>query len=163
MKRKTIHLPEIKLVGLSTRTCNKDEMQSKTPKIAPLVQRYFQQGIAQQIPHVKNSKETFSVYTDYESDAQGDYTYFIGQEVTEFPSDLSEEWVCLTIPAATYQKFTTNPGKMPGVVIEGWQSIWNMSDEALGGMRAYQADFEIYDQRAQNLEQAVVDIYIGIR
>jgi nucleotidyltransferase substrate binding protein (TIGR01987 family) len=44
-----------------------------------------------------------------------------------------------------------------------WQNIWKMNTADLGGKRAYIADFEVYDERSQNPEQAVLDIYIGIK
>ena len=52
---------------------------------------------------------------------------------------------------------------MPGIVVEAWQKIWQMSDSELGGVRSYIADFEIYDERAFDPQNAVVDIYIGIK
>lgn len=50
---------------------------------------------------------------------------------------------------------------MPDIVIQAWQAIWKMTPEDLGGKRTYRADFEIYDQRAQDPQNSVVDIYIG--
>jgi len=37
-----------------------------------------------------------------------------------------------------------------------------MSEKDFEGKRKYIADFEIYDERAQDLNQATLDIYIGI-
>ena len=43
-----------------------------------------------------------------------------------------------------------------------WQQIWKLED--LGKLkRTYQADFELYDQRAQDPQNAQVDIYIGVK
>lgn len=74
------------------------------------------------------------------------------------PADLQK----LTIVAAQYQKFTTPYGKMPEVVINAWQQIWKMSSTDFDGKRAYQADFELYDQRASDPANMSLDIYIGI-
>ena len=52
---------------------------------------------------------------------------------------------------------------MPAVCIDMWQNIWKMNAADLGGQRAYIADFEVYYERSQNPEQAVLDIYIGIQ
>jgi len=38
-----------------------------------------------------------------------------------------------------------------------------MTAEDFGGKRAYQADFEVYDQRAQDPKNTSLDIFIGIR
>jgi len=162
MKKELITKPEIKLVGLSVRTNNKNETNPQTAHIGKLVGQYWNQEIASQISHKKNPGVTLSVYTDYASDEHGDYTYFIGEEVDSFEKNSSELTTC-TIPAATYQKCTTPAGKMPEVVIQAWQKIWQMTPDDLGSERAYQADFEVYDQRAADPNNTIVDIYIGIK
>lgn len=86
----------------------------------------------------------------------------IGEEVTEVGS-LSEGLKAFTIPAQTYAQFTTDAGPMPQVVIAAWQEIWQMRDTDLGGKRAYQADFELYDERARDPQKTVVDLYIGVK
>ena len=162
VNKEMVNKSEIKLVGLTARTNNKNEMNPATSKIGELVGNYWGQNIASQIPSRKNLGVTFSVYTDYDSDEHGDYTYFVGEEVDSFdniPSGMHQ----LVIPAAKYQKFTTMPGKMPEVVINAWQQIWQMTASDFGGKRAYIADFEIYDQRASDPDNTIVDIYIGIK
>lgn len=162
MKRELTTKPEIKLIGLTARTNMKNEMNLETSKIGALAGQFWGQNIAAQILNRKNPGVTLSVYTDYESDEYGDYTYFIGEEVSSFdgmPAGLQK----LTIPAATYQKFTTPAGKMPEVVIDAWQQIWKMSTDDFEGKRAYIADFEVYDQRAMDPANTSVDIYIGIK
>lgn len=162
MKKELINKSEIKLIGLSARTNTKNEMNPQTAKIGKLIGHYWGQHVAAQIPNRKNPGVTLSVYTEYNSDEHGDYTYFVGEEVSSFdniPAGLQK----LTIPAAKYQKFTTNPGKMPEVVINAWQQIWKMSSDDFGGNRAYQADFELYDQRASDPANTSLDIYIGIK
>ncbi|EKD53900.1 MAG: DNA-binding protein [uncultured bacterium] len=162
MKKELVNKAEIKLIGLSARTNNKNEMDPKTSKIGELMGCYFSQNIASQIPNRKNFGITLSVYTEYDSDEHGDYTYFLGEEVNSFekiPTGLQT----LTILAAKYQKFTTSAGKIPTVVINAWQEIWKMSPTDFGGKRAYKADFEIYDQRASDPENTILDIYIGIK
>ncbi|VVC75397.1 hypothetical protein AQUSIP_06870 [Aquicella siphonis] len=153
---------EIKLVGLAVRTNNKNEMNPQTSKIGELASRFWSQNIAGQIPNRKNPGVTLSVYTKYDSNEHGDYTYFIGEEVDLF-ENVSEDLQRLTIPEARYQKFTTPAGKMPEVVINAWQEIWKMSANDFGGERAYIADFEVYDQRASDPANTSLDIYIGIK
>ena len=152
---------EIKLVGLTARTNNKNEMNPETGKIGGMVGDFFGNQWAAKIEHRNNPGVTLSVYTEYASDEHGDYTYFIGEEVSDF-GHIPEGMKTLIIPAAHYQKFTTPSGKMPDVVIQAWQVIWKMTPIELGGHRAYQADFEVYDQRAQDPENSIVDIYMGI-
>jgi predicted transcriptional regulator YdeE len=161
MKKITTQLPEIKLIGLTIRTNNKAEANFATGQIFPTVQKYFQENVAAIIPHRKNPGTTFCVYTDYESDHQGEYTYLIGEEVTSF-NDVPAGMHKHTIHPQTYTKFTNGPAPMPQAVKEPWFKIWAMPDEELGGKRAYHADFEIYDERAADHQNIVLDIYIGL-
>lgn len=162
MNQQHVSKPELKLVGLTVRTSNKNEMSPDTAKIGGLFAAYWGQGAPAQISARKTPGVTYSVYTEYASNEHGDYTYFLGEEVSSFdniPAGMQQ----LTIPASKYQKFTTQPGQMPSVVIQAWQHIWEMTPADLNGERAYIADFEVYDERASDLSKAVVDIYIGVR
>lgn len=161
MKKQKIKLPEIKLVGISIRTNNEAEIIPLEGKIFGCIQRYFHQALYENIPNRKKPGTTFCVYTDYESDHTGDYTYFIGEEVDSF-EDCPSDFVSHAIPPQDYVKFTNGPGPMPEVVREPWFKIWQMSEEDLGGKRLYKSDFEIYDERASDHQNIVLDICIGI-
>lgn len=162
MKKTFISLPEIKLVGIKTRTNNANEFNAATAKISSCIENYYHNQLFEKIPNRKKPGVTYSAYTEYESDITGEYTYFFGEEVTSFdnvPSDLAT----LVVPGQYYAKFTTSPGPMPDVVINAWQNIWKMSDEDFGGERSFRTDLELYDERAADYQNAVVDIYIGIK
>ena len=162
MKKEKIALAQIKLIGITARTNNTNETNPSIAKISPTVQHYFQGNLSAKILHRKNPGITFCVYTEYESDFTGDYTFLIGEEVESF-DNLPEGLKAFTIEEQSYTKFTTDPGAMPGVVIKAWQNIWQMSTDDLGGQRRYHADFERYDERAIDPQNAVADIYIGIK
>lgn len=162
-KERTKLSDPILLVGLKVRTNNSNEMNPAAAKIGTLVSDYFNDNAAQAMKHRVSSGLTYAAYTDYESDAHGDYTYFIGEAVSSFDRQDMSRFKTLTIPAGAYQKFTTETGKMPNIVIQAWQTIWQMTPAEFEGSRTYLTDFEIYDQRALNPERAVVDIYIGIK
>lgn len=162
MKKEKSQLSEIKLVGLHIRTNNKAEISPLTAKISPCVQQYFQQQWAEKIPHRTNPGKTFCAYTNYESDYTGDYTFYIGEEI-RFLEDIPDGLGSHTIPPQTYIKITTQSGPMPTVLINAWQDIWKMSPESLGGERRYHTDFEVYDERASDPQNTILDIYIGIK
>lgn len=162
MIKENIKQDEILLVGIQVRTNNAEEYKKLDGKIFPLVRRYFHEALAEKIPHRKNPATTFCAYTDYESDHTGDYTYFIGEEVTEVSEELLGEFEVLTIPSQSYAKFTTGPASMPAILENAWKEIWEMSPEKMGGERRYHTDYEIYDERAQDHENIVMDLYIGI-
>lgn len=162
MKKQKIQLPEMKLIGLTTRTNNKNEMVNETAKIGKLASLYWGNQQANNIKHRSKPGVTYAIYTDFENHEYGDYTYFIGETVDSFESQDLAHFKKITVPASTYQKFTTTPGKMPDVVISAWQAIWKMKEGDFGGKRKYVADFEIYDDRVSDQNNAIVDIYIGI-
>lgn len=161
MKKELLTRPEIKLVGITARTNNQNEMNPQTAKIAGLAGRFMGEGLAEQIQNRKYPGTTFAVYTDYESDEHGEYTYFIGEEVYSH-ENVPENMQTLIVPAARYAKFTAGPDSMPEVVMAAWQEIWKMTPIETSGDRAYVADFEIYDERALDPAKTSLDIYIGI-
>lgn len=164
MYRNTVALPEIKLVGIKCRTNNDHifETNPSTNKIAATAQKYFHNELAKKIPDKINPGVTYCVYTEYESDFRGDYTYFIGEEVNS-TNNLPEDYATITIPVQNYSKFTNEPGAMPDVCVDMWKTIWKMGSKELGGERLYLADFEIYDERALDHNKVVLDIYVGIK
>jgi predicted transcriptional regulator YdeE len=164
MQKTNAKLTELKLVGITTRTNNTEIFAGELSnnKIGVTIQKYFHNRLAEKIKDRKNPGTTFCFYTNYESDMSGDYTYFIGEEVTSFES-VDKELEMLTIPAQKYTKFTNQPGPMPSVCIDMWQNIWKLNASDLGGERAYIADFEVYDSRSSDYSRATLDIYIGIK
>lgn len=162
MRQTSVKKPEIKLVGICVRTSYQQELDKMTGNIFPCVQRYFHGALFDKIPHRTKPGTTFCAYTDYESDYTGAYTYFIGEEVSSFESSIPEGFQKLIIPNQHYVKFTTRPAPMPDVIVNAWQKIWNMPHTQLGGKRRYHTDFEIYDERAANHQNIVLDIFVGI-
>lgn len=160
--QQTIKKPQIKLMGICVRTSYQNELDKMTGNIFPCVQRYFHGSLFEKIPNRVKPGTTFCAYTNYESDYTGAYTYFIGEEVSSFESSLPEGFQILTIPKQQYVKFTTSPAPMPDVIINAWQYIWKKSQEELGGKRSYQTDFEIYDERASDHQNIILDLYVGI-
>ena len=161
MEKTLVQKDEILIVGLSARTCNANEMSHESAKIPLTADKYLAEGLYDKIPNRKNPGITFGVYTDYESDEHGAYTYLIGEEVTSL-EDVPEGLSAIRIPKGKYQKFTTNPGPMPSIVIDAWKIIWDLSEAEMGGKRSYKADYEYYDYRAQNPSKTVLDVFIGV-
>lgn len=161
MKKEKVIIDDIQLVGITVRTNNRNEMDPEHSKIAKTAGFYWREQVAEQFQHRCRPGVTYAVYTEYESDEHGDYTYFIGEAVSALDDQDLTQFHSLTIPGGAYQKFTTDAGEMPTVVISAWQAIWQMDSADFGGKRRYQADFEIYDQRVADPKCAVIDIFIG--
>jgi predicted transcriptional regulator YdeE len=55
---------------------------------------------------------------------------------------------------------TTEKGSLPNVIPGAWAKVFEL--EAGGTLhRAYNTDFELYDQRALNPQDAQADLYLG--
>jgi predicted transcriptional regulator YdeE len=152
--------PEFYVVGVAARTKNANEMNGKG-KIGEVWQRLLRQNLVAKIPN-KLGTDLFAVYTDYETDHTGDYTYLLGVPVSS-AEDLPPGLTVTHLPARRYAVFTSKRGSIKQVVPEVWQRIWAMSSDELGGTRAYQADYEVYDGRATDPENGQIDVYIGLR
>ncbi len=157
MKQEIVTLDPFKIIGLKARTSNENELNPSTAKIGSLVQQYWQEQIPEKIYGRKNLGVVISSYSNYENDFNGAYDYLIGEEVWDDEKPI-EGLSSLIIQGGSYVKFTSDPGPMPDVVIKMWQAIWKMSSVELGGTRAYKTDFELYDERAQDPQNTIVEI-----
>lgn len=162
MERAIITRPEIKCIGIQVSTSYEQELDKMKGNIFPCVQKYFHQSLFENIPNRANPGTTICAYSDYESDYQGAYTYFIGEEVDSYDSPIPEGMMKFIIPEQRYVKFTTSPNPMPDVIVNAWKEIWKMSPQDMGGKRAYQTDFEVYDERASDHQNIVLDLFVGI-
>lgn len=155
------HVSPKLLVGITTQTNLTKETNPLTSEIGKIVNRYMAEQIAQKIPHRKNPGVGICAYTDYTDEYKGDYTYFIGEEVTEV-GELPDGMSLLEIPAGTYLKLTTDSGVIPFIIINAWQNIWQIFQGSNHGKRLYKVDFEVYDDRVKNPQSAIVDLYVGV-
>jgi len=147
------------VAGYQVRTNNAGEM-SGHGEIGKLWQRYLQQNLGAQIPDRADGR-TLVVYSDYASDETGDYSYLLGARVTSIahlPADMSSRKI---VPGA-YAVLTTDQGPLIEVVQAEWKKIWAMKPAEFGGKRAFQTDYEVYDARSANPQNAQVEIHIGI-
>jgi predicted transcriptional regulator YdeE len=63
------------------------------------------------------------------------------------------------VPRGKYAVFTSEKGPVQKVVVETWMKIWAMTEHE----RSFVADYEVYDERTTDPENAIVDIYVGVR
>jgi predicted transcriptional regulator YdeE len=160
MKPRVVEGAGFTVVGIEARTSNAKEV-SPDGVIGRQWARFLQENLAAQIPS-KADSSILAVYSDYASDKDGEYTYTIGVRVTS-AKDVPAGMVVKKVPAGRYAVFTSNKGPVAQVVVEMWQQIWAVPKSVPGGDRAYRADYEVYDQRAANPEDAQVDVHIGIK
>lgn len=155
-----VELDAMKLAGIAARTTNANEM-SGNGKLGPLWGRFWSEQIAARIPNAKEPGTSYGCYCDYENGAMGEYTMLIGASIdlhAEAPAGME----VVEVPAAKYAVFTTERGPLVEVVTRAWQSIWKWSLSS-GEERTFTGDFERYDERSANPQDAQVDIYIAIK
>jgi predicted transcriptional regulator YdeE len=148
------------VVGVTARTRNAAEMNGKG-KIGKVWETMLQQNLAAKIPN-KLGVDLIAIYTDYETDHTGHYTYLLGVPVSS-TEHLRPDLTIKHVPAGRYAVFCSERGPITQVVPEIWRRIWAMSPTQLGGRRAFQADYEVHDQRAADPENAQVEVHIGLR
>jgi predicted transcriptional regulator YdeE len=158
---KAVDQKEFTVIGISARTNNAQEAAGNSV-IAKQWDKFYKDGIPDKIPN-KADSATYVVYCDYAGDRNGDYTYIIGAKVSN-ASPAPPGMVAKTLSAGKYAVVSSERGPIPKIIVEAWQRIWSLEDQAqLGGKRAYKTDFEVYDQRAQNPQDSQIDIYVGLK
>jgi CubicO group peptidase (beta-lactamase class C family)/predicted transcriptional regulator YdeE len=160
MGAKVIERDGFTVIGIAARTNNAKEMTADGV-IGKQWGRLMQDGLLAKIPN-KADQSIVAVYTDYASDHNGDYTFLLGARVKS-DSDVPAGMVAEKIPSGKFAVFTTEKGPAQKVVPKTWMTINSLPKTDVGGDRVYQADYEIYDERAADPTNMVADIYVGIR
>ncbi len=147
------------VIGIEARTSNAKEM---TPEgtIGKQWARFMKENLAAQIPN-KSDSAILAVYTDYASDKDGEYTFILGARVTS-PTQVPKGMIARKVQPGLYAIFTSEKGPVAKVVSETWQRIWSIPKSSPGGHRAYKTDYEVYDQRAANPQNAQVEVHVGV-
>jgi CubicO group peptidase (beta-lactamase class C family)/predicted transcriptional regulator YdeE len=160
MNPKVLEQDGFMVVGIAARTSNAKEMTSDGI-IGKQWARIFQEGVVEKIPN-KTDHNIVAVYTDYAGDYNGEYTYLLGARVSS-DANVPAGMVAKKIPSGKFAVFTSEKGPAPKVVPATWVKIDSLPKTAVGGDRVYRADYEIYDERAQDPENLQVDVYVGIK
>jgi predicted transcriptional regulator YdeE len=160
MNPKILQVQGFTVVGITARTNNAKEMRA-AGAIGKLWGRLMQENLLEKIPN-RADENIVAIYTDYASDKDGDYTYILGAKVSR-DSGIPAGMVAKQILSGKHAVFTSERGPSSKVVPEIWQKINNLPKTVPGGDRTYQSDFEVYDERARDPQDAVVDVYVGVR
>lgn len=135
-----VHINSFIVSGPKTRTNNQAEMIPAQAKLPILWGSFIRENIKEQIPHQEKDSPVYGVYTNYQSDFQGDYDVIAGVKTTSADVGLFSS---VHIAEGNYLLFEKK-GTMPQVVMETWLAIWDYFSEPQSVTRLYTADFEIY-------------------
>lgn len=153
MEYKIVNLPSFNFIGLPLRTTNENNQAMRD--IGPHWQKFIAENMIEKIPN-KVDGELLGLYTDYEGDFMKPYTFVIGCR-SSGSANVPEGMVSKAIPATKYAVFN-GKGKVSDIVPQTWVKIWNSDIK-----RAYRSDFEVYGIKANNPEDAEVEIYISVK
>jgi predicted transcriptional regulator YdeE len=152
-----MHTRQIKLfhvVGISVRTTNENGQSAKD--IYALWTKFMSEGIAGKIKN-KTDNDIYCIYTDYERDHTKPYTTILGCKVSS-PDNIPDGMISKTVEAGTYTKHLVKGNILQGIIFDEWVKIWNANLP-----RTFTSDFECYGDKAQNPENAEVEIFIAVR
>lgn len=150
----TFTIEQFHIIGIAIRTSN--DAGKGEVDIPALWGTFMTEDVLQKIPN-KIDDTIYCMYTNYEGDFTKPYTTIIGCKVSNL-EHIPEGMVGKTIETGNYVPFIAKGNIMQGAVQGVWQEIWNSDLE-----RAYTADFDVYGQRARNLEDGEVDIFVSVK
>ena len=154
-----VEIPGFTVVGIEARTNNAKEATADGI-IGRLWHRFIDEAMADRIPD-KAGSSLYAVYSDYDSDHNGEYTFMVGAPVkahTAVPAGM----VLKIVAPGKYAVITSQKGPFPKVIPEAWLEIFKLEDE--GKLkRSYRTDFELYDERALDPQTGQIDIYVGLK
>jgi predicted transcriptional regulator YdeE len=137
------------VMGVSARTRNEREMGPGG--VIPGIWERFRDGtLAATIPG-RVGGAMVAVYTDYESDAGGEYTFMVGAPVQE-GAIAPEGMVVAHVPRGKYWRLAVEPGPVWETIPAAWGRVWKESPA-----RAFQTDFEWH------MPDGSVEIWVGLR
>lgn len=147
---KVSYVKKLMLLGISTRTNNVNEKNQETQKLASLWEKYDTDNIYSKTLNKANNTSFYGLYSNYESDVNGDYDATVAVEVTKSKNN------AMIIENKKYLVFTKQ-GELPDICSELWEEIWDYFANNSKYERAYAVDFEKYSK--ENL----IEIYISIK
>lgn len=144
---------EFKLIGIKLKDKTINENGQSSIDCGNLWQKFETENFAARIQD-KLSSEIYAVYYNYEGDYTKPFSYFIGCKVKNH-AEIPQGMDILVIPPGNYSKVIAK-GQIPDCITNSWKAIWNSNIA-----RTYQFDFEIYDERSKDWNNAVVDIFVS--
>lgn len=149
MKKTTVQGFEVS--GISVRTNNSREMETSNAKIGWLWETFYKELA----PELAEGAQIIGLYTNYESDQNGDYDIAACTD-SQIPPDLYNV-TSLKIDSGDYLVFEAQ-GEMPHIVSTLWQDIWAYFNGAkCPHKRAYTTDFELYKS------DSTIEIYVAVQ
>ena len=144
-----LNIDEKIIAGICINTNNK----KASIDISKLWNEFFSSNIVSKIKNKKPDSFIYGVYSDYQSDLNGNYNITAGVEIPK--SEIKNNNI-VKIKKGKYLLFE-NKGTLPDIVIQTWKTIWSYFEEHKDIKRDYTSDFEVYESDKN------IKIYISIK
>ncbi|MCH2083609.1 MAG: WYL domain-containing protein [Saprospiraceae bacterium] len=142
------------LIGIAIRTTNENGQAEK--EIAGLWNTFLAENTVEQIPN-KIDPTIYSLYTDYEDDHTKPYTAILGCKVSTL-DNIPQHMIGKSFEGGDYIKTSVKGDLMQGLILKEWSRIFTLDMD-----RNFEADFEVFGEKAQNPSNAEVDFYVGVK
>ncbi|GAB1263883.1 GyrI-like domain-containing protein [Aurantivibrio infirmus] len=144
-----IDVEPFNVIGIEISTTNELEMNSSDPKIPGLWESFYTKHYGKSL----NGNPIYGVYSDYESDVNGQYSVLAGIKAQEANSS----YKVAKVKGGKYLVFRSEGDPSKAVVL-AWQKVWEyFSNKNNEYERAYTSDFEVYEGVNS------VSIYIAVK
>ena len=155
-----LHVDSFSVIGIAARTTNAQEASGDSA-IGKLWGRLASEDLLSHIPH-RVDAHVVAVYSGYESDKDGPYSYTLGAKVSS-TRDIPAGMVSRKVLPGDYAMFTAQGGAPPQMTVDLWKRIWSL--EKPGPLhRAYKTDFEVhYNGLEAHPPDTHIDVYIGVQ
>lgn len=142
------------IIGIKTRTANDGSAGKDLPM---LWGKFMGEGIKDKIPN-KASEAIYCLYTNYDGDHTQPYDAILGCKVSSL-DEIPEGMIAHQVHSSNGAKFMAKGSLVKGeAVVNAWFKIWEADLD-----RSFTTDFEVYDERATDMENAEVDIFIALK
>ena len=149
MKITRVNITDKIIAGICINTNNKNA----STIIPKLWDEFYKNKIPTKIEHKKDNSFVYGVYSDYDSDMNGNYTLTAGVEINR--KDI-KKYNPVIIKKGKYILFEQE-GEISKIVADTWIKVWEYFEENKDIKRRYQSDFEVYENDNS------IKIYIGIK
>lgn len=148
-----VKIESFNIIGIAIRTTNQNGQAAKD--IPALWGKFMAENTISKIKNLIDPT-IYSLYTDYEGDHTDPYTTILGCKVENL-NEIPEGMIGKSFEAGEFVKFTTKGDLEKDLIINEWQKIWSKDIN-----RKYSVDFEVYGEKAQDMNNAEVDILISV-
>lgn len=151
---KKVNVSSFFVTGITVRTCNSDGRAMVD--IPQLWGRFMSEGLMEQIPDQVGTG-IHAIYCDYEGDHNLPYTTFLGCQVSSL-DNVPQGMTGREFGGGAFSMVTAKGNMEDKIVFKAWKKIWKSDLD-----RKYDYDFEFYGEKAENPQDAEVEIYLSLK